>query len=394
MHEIVVSGTGKDVTPTAEELQDLTAYAKSSGHDLNDLTASHQNIMAMGELVKRLESEHPESFLRWGLSQKGEEGDYWLAIAGQPTDQLLEDLKGLPSDTKLISGAVTTAAELSDVSGALLTSLAKHPDLIKSAGTTATGSATTIVVEYVLTEVGASDRATVDLHLSDALAIAAKNSIDGRLPAEVTFKESQGDPDQLENTVQGGRPLWQGGTPQCTAGFTAQRGGVRGVLTAGHCPNSLVYNNNAGMINPTPITATPAANGIVDIQWHRTLSENGHTTNNQFAATGVGGAGDRVATAAYNPAQGQLICHWGMTTEYSCAQVAQVNQCRNVDGVTMCGLDWTNTRISAGGDSGGPWFYGNVAHGTHASSNVSENTSRYTRIGRVENNLNASVLVN
>ena len=65
----------------------------------------------------------------------------------------------------------------------------------------------------------------------------------------------------------------------------------------------------------------------------------------------------------------------------------------NGEPAAWCGMDTTAEDVSERGDSGGPWFFGTTARGTHSAGydGISPN-SFYTRIGRVANNLNGTVL--
>ena len=135
------------------------------------------------------------------------------------------------------------------------------------------------------------------------------------------------------------------------------------------------------------------ANETIDFQFHRTLTENGHSTNKQFRATSRQESGDRAVSAVANAPIDSVVCHWGRTTGYSCSTVADTDTCQTLSGQQFCGLDISDNDISEGGDSGGPWFFGNTARGGHTGA-FSGVESYFTRIGRVQNALDATVLQN
>ncbi|MGI5146764.1 hypothetical protein ACQEVC_10325 [Plantactinospora sp. CA-294935] len=98
-------------------------------------------------------------------------------------------------------------------------------------------------------------------------------------------------------------------------------------------------------------------------------------------------------TAVGNAPINSAVCHWGRTSGYRCSHVADTDTCRTLSGHRYCGLDVTDDDVSAGGDSGGPWFFGNTARGGH--SGASDGVASYfTRIGRVRVHLDATVLQN
>lgn len=58
-----------------------------------------------------------------------------------------------------------------------------------------------------------------------------------------------------------------------------------------------------------------------------------------------------------------IVCHSGLTTEYSCTTVADVDTCEQFLGepAAWYGTDTTAGDVSERGDSGGPWFFGTTA---------------------------------
>lgn len=61
----------------------------------------------------------------------------------------------------------------------------------------------------------------------------------------------------------------------------------------------LLYNGLTGRISTNPIEGGTGTNGA-DLQFHLTLTANGHTTNKQFRATGRASDDDRTVTAVAN----------------------------------------------------------------------------------------------
>lgn len=112
-------------------------------------------------------------------------------------------------------------------------------------------------------------------------------------------------------------------------------------------------------VHTIPLSLTPrpwAKDGIWDPQ-----------TPGYFVVTGV-------APRTQQPA-GSTACHYGKTTGYSCGTIDTNELCNTVNGQTGCRWVRVTGASHAGGDSGGPWFYGGYAYGIHASG--SGNTTVY-----------------
>ena len=104
---------------------------------------------------------------------------------------------------------------------------------------------------------------------------------------------------------------------------------------------------------------------------------------------------DRVVRDVANPSVGQVVCKWGRYSGYGCGTVAFTNRCYTYSGEgTFCGLVAIGSSITLGGDSGGPWFFGNTATGGHTGLALfvpfAAPVSVFTEISRVGKG-NASV---
>lgn len=152
----------------------------------------------------------------------------------------------------------------------------------------------------------------------------------------------------------------------CTAGFSVRiPSGNTGLLTAGHCGNTQSYSTApAGSISYSSTYVAGLNSPSADLQWHRLTS---HTPVNQFYGSSATTATTRVGTGtAY---VGQLLCHRGKTTGYSCGGVTSVTHAPpsswNVCGGSACSANWVRVSgvdlANLGGDSGGPWFSGGYA---------------------------------
>jgi hypothetical protein len=385
-----VTGTGRSAQALDEAtMQDLTRFAKQNGRDLSAVVAAHQGIHEFSAYITKLEEATPDTFVRAGLSTEG--AGNWVQFTAKPGADIVAELARLPVDTEVQYGAPASSKELADLAYALTTSLAARPDVIRSAGTRYDYKRRVLRLQYA--PVGGAQLSRQGSVVQEALTAGAAG---GQLPLDVVPELDADRNTVAERTVEGGRDLNRAsnGAAECTAGFTARRYGNAGVLTARHCRNALKYGPTSGIISTSP-GQTP--NDAIDLQFHRTLTENGHSTNKQFRATSRQAGGDRTVTAVANSPVGSAVCHWGRTTGYDCSYVDDTDTCQAmlVNGVIhrYCGLDVTRQDISAGGDSGGPWYLGNTARGVHSGGQDSVE-SYFTRIGRVRVHLNATVLQN
>jgi hypothetical protein len=141
----------------------------------------------------------------------------------------------------------------------------------------------------------------------------------------------------------------------CTTGFTVYNSsGTRGVSTSGHCGNSQSLSGYSLTFRGE------AYSGSYDIQWH---NASGHTWPNTIKV----GSGTRSITGTRSRANqtvGSQVCKQGKTTGYTCGTISTTSYCAS-GACTWVRVAGNGTNLSEGGDSGGPWFSGNTAYGSH-----------------------------
>lgn len=206
-------------------------------------------------------------------------------------------------------------------------------------------------------------RTTAPGDLTKALSVAARASKKAAAlglteNVEIVAVERLGEPQAY---VTGGLPV-----TSCTSGFTVQNGGgTLGVTTAAHCPNVQQYNNRS-----IPL-AGEAFSGSSDVQWH--TAPEFFVTNRIF--DGVNDAvtpNYRFITATKSRDQqvvGEFICKYGITTGQTCGTISSKTfQPSWVPSASPTYIYVTggSVNLSEGGDSGGPWFSGETAYGTHS----------------------------
>jgi hypothetical protein len=153
-----------------------------------------------------------------------------------------------------------------------------------------------------------------------------------------------------EIAMYGGLPI-----STCTTGFTVRNSaGTRGVSTAGHCGNSQTLSGYALTFRGE------AYSGSYDVQWH---NASGHTYPNTIKV----GSGTRSITGTRSRTSqtvGSQVCKQGKTTGYTCGTISTISYCAS-GACTWVRVAGNGVNLSEGGDSGGPWFSGNTAYGSH-----------------------------
>lgn len=156
-------------------------------------------------------------------------------------------------------------------------------------------------------------------------------------------------PPMTQSTTQGGENYGTG----CTGGFIGWRGSVQGIITARHCTTTpSTYDGDT-----TGSTTTATSYDL------RFTALSGGSPENKIR---ISSSSFRTITSYSAPYVGMSICKYGRTTGYGCGTVEAYYGCLYTGGNTYaCGLYYTTSRMTEGGDSGGPWFYGNCAYGIH-----------------------------
>lgn len=156
------------------------------------------------------------------------------------------------------------------------------------------------------------------------------------------------------------------GNPQrylCTAGFAVTDGSRDALATAAHCPDDLSVRDAGGRTIDLPF-AGQWGWGNRDVQLNLStvpLGPDFYTDAQRTKRRAVAGALPRAATRA-----GDVVCHRGEWTGYSCAQVELTDFAPAGD---LCGGACLPTWITVAGpsckagDSGSPVFLGSVAYG-------------------------------
>lgn len=146
---------------------------------------------------------------------------------------------------------------------------------------------------------------------------------------------------------------------QCTSGFTARQtsatSGTRGVITAGHCSNSLTDDGDA--LSLVSGTDYDGVNG--DWQVHtgtETIRDDFYSGTSSSLELNL-----RDVSGFAVAAEGQYICRNGKMSFKDCQNVRKNSVCHDGN----CYMLQMGEDMSTGGDSGGPVFYSNTVYGIH-----------------------------
>lgn len=190
----------------------------------------------------------------------------------------------------------------------------------------------------------------VPLRIVDTAALSADMTLDGGV--------------RLEGVAGGIRQ-------RCTAGFVVTDGVRTAIATAAHCPDELTYREPDGATLALPF-AGQWGTGYRDVQINLADAANAPLF---FADRSLGALRpldtwrNRTSTRV-----GDVVCHWGESSGYSCAEVAMVDFAPPGD---LCGGPCTPTWVAVrgpscrAGDSGGPVFLATTAFGIAKGSNRS-----------------------
>jgi hypothetical protein len=180
---------------------------------------------------------------------------------------------------------------------------------------------------------------------------------------------------QAGDRLYGGNPIYtiQGNpTGYCTLGYAVNftSGGVakKGILTAGHCPDTMYVDFGGHFVTLSgPVINKPdrGTDGLSDKYDYQIWDTTGLTVDNTIAYKDINAIPEFPATGTFrmtaittflNQKAGMIVCKSGHTTGITCGEI--VNGNKTYDGVAGW-IEVSKTQqalISGGGDSGGPWF--------------------------------------
>lgn len=180
--------------------------------------------------------------------------------------------------------------------------------------------------------------------------------------------------------IMGGAVL-QNNNSYCTSGFpvTHTATGRKGITTAAHCPDALIYGNYGQPSKfSTPLTYVDGIDDAShDVQWHTAGS---HTPLGDVYATSQSDYNTRNILLMWdNAEEGQELCFRGVRTGWSCGKVVDLKWNPGVScgpgQVLPCASTWIRVEgpslACSPGDSGAAVVRGSNGHGIVAKADYS-----------------------
>ena len=239
---------------------------------------------------------------------------------------------------------------------AILAAIAAHQSDLRAALIDPPGMGADPATGRLLVAVGASDAA-----LEDRASLEARLAAIAGVPVRVTTPGRDAD-----MAIVGGGRL-ESPDPathrvlRCTSAYVVTDGTRTGLATAAHCPDAPLFVDDDHRRTPLPMIGAWGA-GYQDVQIHATPGPLA-----PLFRAGPDPAGLRAVTSWRLRASlraGEFVCHQGLTSGYSCAEVRMADYAPPGD---LCAgpcppawivVDGPDCRR---GDSGGPVFAGGIA---------------------------------
>jgi len=334
-------GTPAEISVSDAEREDLAMVAETLGISLEAAIDRFSGQELFAAAVDQLRQTEADTFSTV-LWQGDDRYRAVVSFRGAPSEAALDILKELPFGVLVRGDARASEADLIDAQTVAREAVAAIPG-VAAADSVIDDHNGEVVVTYSLLD---GDLLATEVARIAASAVA---SLDARLGTGIPLRTVEGFvPTEHETAIVGGN-----GFLDCTAGFAVTSSGTTGISTAGHCLNDTTYYG--GSYAYFEAQSAPASG---DVQWH---TFNGAAVTNKFRYTSSGG--ERFVTSAVNPVSGSAICYWGLTTGNNCGTVTAVNYCSPSG---YCLLFRYGPSTAEYGDSGGPWYFGNVGKGiTH-----------------------------
>lgn len=326
------SSIGGQLTPAV--LEDISRLAKEKDMTIDEAINRYGWQESFSILVEETRTAFPDDFAGARIES---DGTAWIAFKGTAPARAVSRIGEFVPTLSVVENRGFTETELnSRLETAHFAAIAQD-DIVANAS-----SGYDIVTGVIAVEIEPAD-----LGGTPAQRAALESSLRERNP--IAFEEV--DLRIANQKVSGDDAVLYGGAPitGCTSGFAVIKSGVRGLSTAAHCDDNQKY----GSISLTFQTQHKGYWG--DVQWH---TAPGHTIRDDFYYDGVHTrdvAGVGISTLGFT------LYRYGKTTGLQSDTVYALNRCV----WTTCHLTMMTHREAAGGDSGGPWYWGNAAYGIH-----------------------------
>ncbi|WLQ43276.1 S1 family peptidase [Streptomyces laculatispora] len=330
---------------TAGELEDIEAMAAEDGLSLEEGINRYAWQAEFVAVADELEALYPDTF----SGAEKLDTSAWFAFKGAAPAKALELASSLPVPVEVVSNRQYSEAELARV----MEIIAREWE--KKNGVRSFSTAYEIRSGGITVDVEYDDAATASRLSAGEADGTPETAGDPRFPVTVNVSAGSG-LIQQDNYIRGG-----GGLSGCTAGFNLKyiSTDTKRLGTAGHCTTGTTskYSNHSSAGGST----------TVDVVWSSQGSwgDLGYTNHGTKTPTRTFYHDWNKTRYADNrstmPTVGTSVCHFGTTSGKRCSTVKY----RDVTISSLKHMVLTNSNVSAGGDSGGPWYHGGTAVGIH-----------------------------
>lgn len=405
---------------------EVASYAADYGLSHAEAQRRLDRIDPIQDILAEIRSHETARLAGWGIDHTGTfTGWVWLT-GNQPPTTSSAAIAAAHEDVEIRTGARHTYAELLAAEASLFqdTEPTSH---------TASDAETLADIERIVSFTGIDMGANaIRIGIDPGLAATVPGDLIGPDPVTVTDQEFQATVAEVTEHLQdstdvrftvvdgrGGSPVesFAGGDAMgtCTSGFAAQDSsdGAFGMITAGHCGADGPNDSASQSMHNIPLPFLKGWAGVnADAQFHEIPTGASHVLLDDYRCKSSNQnpycdlSGDRDRTKMLN----SYVCHAGRSSGVSCGKVTDINYrprsskvCYLENGtIGTCSnvfVEATGPSLKACyGDSGGPFFWDDVAYGITMSSTTPDDCDnfgdsvRFSAIRVVEDFLDVNIL--
>ncbi|MEN2468058.1 S1 family peptidase [Ornithinibacillus sp. JPR2-1] len=357
---------------TLSEIEDLKTIAKTKGISLEESIKRYAWQTEFLEVADKLEKSFPDTFA--GAVFEFDGSGAWFAFKDDIPKQALVNASDLPATIKLYGNRGFSEKELISTLNSVHDKLYMHEDIVDAS------SYYDIETGKITVEAQPKEKISANAKEKMKSQVLQTTSQNNSINVEVKFVDKIENGDEIDNYLRGGTNL---GT--CTAAFTLRNNvGSVGLSTAGHCgesKSSRTYSDRTMSGTHTVYSLYVHQGSYGDLAMY---------TNAQLNAVPFfyyNTSAGRNTTGVYSPRVGVNVCNFGKETGYKCRQVHKTGLKHGSYGNQVV----VTAHVTTGGDSGGPWFYGNSAVGVHSGKRTVDGVvrSRFTNVNYISSALNS-----
>lgn len=338
----------------AAQVQDLLFIAGDLQRDIAEVINDYGSQDHLLELDKNLKTTYPGVYAGMTLSQAQE--PTVVTFNGAPPNQALRMVEGVPASIDVVYGDLLPEAEVQDWLDSIQRSLAPMTGL-PQASFDSTAQRFEVVVPRSST--------VSDQKIIDAIGVLPSGTALGPIARTLSDNEATADED---NVIRGGGSLNETG---CTAGFVVRHRSTAAKLlsTAGHCPVSGGSTNESYQLRGVDGWTVTGMGYGNRIYFHEGSPDFAYLSipsyRQPYPSVYITYSQKREVGAYYSSRlpKNTWVCHFGRTTEHSCAKVDSPSI--NLGRPGGSGAVAVHANVLAPGDSGGPWWRSQSAVGTH-----------------------------